>query len=30
MPVLKAYLEGPFQSIMTLYRENRELKERLG
>ncbi|HEX4096643.1 MAG TPA: glutathione S-transferase N-terminal domain-containing protein [Caulobacteraceae bacterium] len=30
MPVLKAYLEGPFQSIMTLFRENRELKERLG
>jgi glutaredoxin len=29
MPVLKAYLDGPFQSIMTLFRENRELKERL-
>ena len=27
MPVLKAYLEGPFQSIMTLYRENMELKK---
>jgi hypothetical protein len=22
MPVLKAYLEGPFQSLMTLFREN--------
>ncbi len=26
-PVLKAYLEGPFQSIMTLYKENMELKK---
>jgi len=30
MPVLQAYLEGPFQQIMTLYRENAELKKRLG
>jgi hypothetical protein len=29
MPVLKAYLEGPFQSIMTLFRENMELKKQL-
>ncbi len=27
MPVLKAYLEGPFQSLMTLFRENMELKK---
>lgn len=27
MPVLKAYLEGPFQQIMTLFRENMELKK---
>ncbi len=29
MPVLSAYVEGPFQSIMTLYRENMELKKQL-
>jgi glutathione S-transferase len=29
MPVLQAYLEGPFQSIMTLFRENMELKKQL-
>jgi len=29
MPVLQAYLQGPFQSIMTLYRENMELKKQL-
>ena len=29
MPVLQAYLEGPFQRIMTLYRENAELKKQL-
>jgi len=27
MPVLKAYLDGPFQSLMNLFRENRELKQ---
>ncbi len=27
MPVLRAYLEGPFQSLMSLYRENMELKK---
>ena len=27
MPVLKAYLEGPFQQIMPLFRENMELKK---
>ena len=27
MPVLKAYLDGPFQQIMTLFRENMELKK---
>ncbi len=27
MPVLKAYLEGPFQQIMSLFRENMELKK---
>ena len=27
MPVLKAYLEGPFQQIMTLFRENMERKK---
>ncbi len=27
MPVLKAYVEGPFQQIMSLYRENMELKK---
>ena len=29
MPVLGAYLEGPFQSIMTLYKENVELKKQV-
>ena len=29
MPVLKAYVEGPFQQIMTLYRENMDLKKQL-
>ena len=29
MPVLKAYLEGPFQSLMTLFRENMELKKQV-
>ena len=29
MPVLSAYVEGPFQQIMTLYRENMELKKQL-
>jgi hypothetical protein len=29
MPVLRAYVEGPFQQIMTLYRENMELKKQL-
>lgn len=27
MPVLNAYIEGPFQQIMQLFRENRELKK---
>ncbi len=27
MPVLRAYLDGPFQQIMTLFRENMELKK---
>jgi glutathione S-transferase len=27
MPVLSAYVEGPFQQIMTLFRENMELKK---
>jgi hypothetical protein len=29
MPVLSAYVEGPFQQIMQLYRENMELKKQL-
>jgi|WetSurMetagenome_2_1015567.scaffolds.fasta_scaffold63480_2 hypothetical protein len=29
MPVLGAYLEGPFQQIMQLYRENMDLKKQL-
>ena len=29
MPVLQAYLQGPFQSIMTLFRENMELKKQV-
>lgn len=29
MPVLSAYVQGPFQQIMTLYRENAELKKQL-
>ncbi len=29
MPVLSAYVNGPFQSIMTLYKENMELKKQL-
>ena len=29
MPVLRASLDGPFQQIMTLYRENTELKKQL-
>ncbi len=29
LPVLTAYLTGPFQQIMTLYRENAELKKQL-
>jgi hypothetical protein len=29
MPVLAAYLEGPFQQIMQLYRENMDLKKQL-
>lgn len=27
MPVLKAYVEGPFQQLMNLFRENMELKK---
>jgi glutathione S-transferase len=27
MPVLRAYIEGPFQQIMSLFRENMELKK---
>ncbi len=30
MPVLQQYLTGPFTSMMNLFRENRELKEKLG
>ncbi len=29
MPVLQAYVEGPFQSIMQLFRENMDLKKQL-
>ncbi len=29
MPVFSAYVEGPFQQIMQLYRENAELKKQL-
>ena len=29
MPVLTAYVDGPFQQIMQLYRENMELKKQL-
>jgi glutathione S-transferase len=29
MPVLGAYVEGPFQQIMQLYRENAELKKQV-
>ncbi len=29
MPVLSAYVEGPFQQIMTLFRENMELKKQV-
>ena len=29
MPVLQAYLDGPFQSMMNLYKENQELKKQL-
>jgi hypothetical protein len=30
LPTFRAYVEGPFQSLMSLYRENMELKKQLG